>query len=288
LESKRDYEIELNANHPTGMGDEFGYARIQDLLANFKVNLDTIGFDKSVEVIPKIHEPAIIVDNPMTGSIERELPKLKNFRGTVFATDRTLWKLLPHRVPEYVGNVDASYLCMSFFDRPDVREHMDEISALFVTTAFPLTIRAWHGRKYFFTAWMGSLGMTETLAERSKTPWFGTGGNIATTLWILARWLGANPIGLLGFDQCVNKLSESEYPNAPHVKVEEVEGVKLTQPAYVDPTYDHYAWILREYIEYASRRYGTVTVNLQPGRGLMHGGSILDIPLEDFVREKKR
>lgn len=264
--------------------DNTSYEKLGEWIQNFKVNLETIGFKKSISEIPSIQGPAIVIDNPMTGSIDSELHKLKGFKGIVFSTDRALWKILPHYVPQYVGNVDSSYLCLSFFDRPDVKEHMEEISAIFATTTFPLTIRAWHGRKYFFTANLGNL--TDTLSFKSSTPWIGTGGNIATTLWIIARLLGANPIGLLGFDNCVDKLSQSEYPDAPHNRLDKVGNIKLKQPAYVDPVYQHYNWILQEFIDYAARNYGTKTVNLQPRHGILHGKTIGECSVEDFVAGK--
>ena len=252
--------------------------KLPEWIRNFRTNLETIGFDETIADLPDINGPAVVVDHQMTGSAERLIPKLRDFKGTVFVTDRTLYKILPYRVPEYVGNIDSSYLCMSFFDRPDVRPYMDKVTAIFATTTFTLTIRHWHGRRVFFTPWIGP-GITESLAALSKTPWCFTGGNIATLLWILAVNLNANPIALVGIDNAVYKKEQTEYPGVPHRRVKGPYGTVL-----VDPVYDWYAeWHLSA-IRYVKEKYGITTVNVTKG-GLMYSDYIEDMSIDEFIKK---
>lgn len=180
-------------------------------------------------------------------------------------------------------NVDSSYLCISFFDRPDVRKHMHEINGVFAATTHPLTIRAFTGKRYFFQPWIGQ-PITNTLSAKGRLPLMSTGGNVCSLLWILSVNLHANPIGLLGVDNCFEKIEQTEYPEVPHKLLHHnpFSGEKLDKPVYLDPVYEYYATIHHAYIKYAKEKHGIETVNCSPS-GIMHAPWIKDISFREFV-----
>lgn len=261
--------------------DETMYQKLPQWLEWFRINRETIGFDRSIADLPKVKGSALVVDNPMTGSLEQSLEAMKKYRGCVLATDRALWKVLPYRVPEYTANIDSSPLCVSFYDRPDVREYMDRVTCIFSTTAHPLTVRAWHGDKVWCTPWVGDI--TPTLCAKSKTPMVSTGGNVLTFLDIVAMNLGANPIGLAGEDNCFFDLSETEYPGVPHRKLwrNPFTSERMKRPVYLDPVYKHYAKIHLKYIKHAWDKHKIAHLNCNP-EGIMDGPGIERITMQNF------
>lgn len=232
--------------------------KLPEWITNFKVNHDTIGFKLTISDMPKIKGSALIIDHPFSGSFERQAEYLKNYKGTTFCCDRALYKCLEYGfVPDYVVNVDSSYLCVSFFDRPDVRKIMDKVAAIFSVTTFPLTIRAWAGKRVFFTPFFSD-AITETMSAMSKTDIVKTGGCVHNTCWSLAYTLGANPIGLYGVDNSYDKMEQTEFPGVRHkpIYVEELDKVFFT-----DPVYEFYADRLFSWIEVTNRKTVNATEN---------------------------
>lgn len=220
--------------------------KLTEWLTNFRVIHDTIGFKLTISDLPRIKGSALIIDHPFTGSFERQAEYLKDYKGTTFCCDRALYKCLEYDfVPDYVVNVDSSYLCWGFFDRPEVRKVMDDVTAIFSNTTHPLTVRIWTGKRVFFTP-ASEPGLTEAMAAMSKTDALRTGGCVHNTCWSLAFTLGAKTIGLYGIDNSYEKLSQTEFPDVTHIKyyVEE-----LDKEFYTDPVYEHYANILFNWME---------------------------------------
>lgn len=273
-------DLEILDSWMNGYADPSLLEKIPDWLRNIKTNLDTIGFNETVLDLPNIEGPAIVIDHSFTGSLEKHLPLLKDFKGTVLVCDRALYKVIPYRIPDYVANLDSSYLCMSFFDRPDVREVMDKVTAIFSTTTFTLTIRHWTGRRVFFTPFLGN-PMTSNLSSLTKTPIMQTGGNVASYLWILAVALKADPIAMIGIDNCFYEKRQTEYPGVAHTKWEGPYGT-----VFLDPVYEHYArWHLSA-IKLAKKE-GTTTINCNQG-GAMYSEDIVDMPLKVFIEKYEK
>jgi len=266
--------------------DETLIEKLPEWLNNFKVNIETIGFTKTVEDLPRIKGSALIIDHQMTGSVEPYLEMLKEYKGTLIVCDRALRKVLPYKIPDIVANIDSSYLCWYFFDVPEVRRHMDEINAVFAATTHPLTIRSWHGKRYFFMPWLGGVNITFSLANKGSLPVMFTGGEVSTFIWILALNLGANPIGMLGIDNCYEKIEQTEYPEVEHEKFDfnPWSGKKLPKPIYIDPVYAIYATVHHELIKYAKKKHNIETINCSP-TGVMHSRWIRDMNFKKFVEE---
>lgn len=271
---RRPYETEL--------ADSTLYQKLPEWLANWRVNYETIGFDRTIEDLPRIDGPALVVDNSMTGSLDRHIEALKGFNGTILACDRAAWKLCSHDiVPNIVGNVDSSFLCIPFVDNPEVRKYMDRIHGVFAATVHPLTVRAFSGKRYWFQPWLG-YPLTDSLSAKGKLPVMSSGGCIHNTLWILAVNLGAKAIGLVGVDNSYAKYGETEYPGVKHEIVENQYG-----KFYVGPVYEHYNEILLKYAKFARDKHGIRTVNCNRG-GILYGDGIDDMSLEEFKRLERQ
>lgn len=257
---------------------ETAYDRLVEWLQNFKVNLETIGFDHSVSDLPEIKDSAIVVDKSMASTqFYAQIKPLKSYKGTIIACDRALpFLIMEDIIPTYVCQLDSSYLCQYFFDLPRVKEKMPEITAVFAVTTHPLTIRLWHGKRVFFTPYMTSLGITKALMERSKTPFMHTGGQVACFAYLLAYNLGAKNIGLFGITHGYDKLEETEYPDVPHKRQKGPYGI-----VWQDPVYEWYNSIYLDYIHYLLKQ-GIKTYNCSKS-GLLYSEHIEDLSLKEFV-----
>jgi len=272
-----DEDLFIHRPHETEAPDSTLLEKLPEWLQNWRVNHETIGFDRTVEDLPRIRGPALVVDNPMSGGLDRHLEALKRFRGTILSCDRAAWKLCMHGiVPDVLCNVDSSFLCVPFVDNPEVRRHMDRISGVFASTVNPLTVRAFSGKRYWFQPWLG-YPLTDALAARGRLPVMSTGGCVHNTLWILAVNLGARVVGLVGVENSYNKYGETEYPGVRHRVVENKYG-----RFYTDPVYEAYNEILLKYARFARERHGVRTVNCNRG-GICYGEGVEDLSLEEFV-----
>ena len=254
------------------------YEKMPEWLRNFRVNRDTIGFDKTIRDLPKIDGSAIVVDKSFASTMFYEqVHHLSEYRGTIIVCDRALAYVLRHRVPDIVCQLDSHPICQYFFDLPEVKKHMKEINAVFATTTHPLTIRLWNGPRYFFQPWMGDW-ITWNLMSIGGVPLLPTGGQVACFAWILAMNLGAKHIGVFGVTNGYDDMAETEYPGVEHRQVEGPHGT-----CYQDPVYGHYNDIYLAYIKYAKEKHGIDTFNLMKA-GLLYSDFVKDLSLEEFVR----
>lgn len=274
-----DDDLFIRRPYETELADSTLYEKLPEWLANWRVNYETIGFDRTIEDLPRIEKPALIVDNPMSGSLDKHIEALKKFDGVILSCDRAAWKLCTHGiVPDIVGNVDSSFLCIPFVDNPEVRKYMNRINGVFAATAHPLTVRAFSGKRFWFMPYLG-YPLTDSLAAKGRLPVMSSGGCIHNTLWILAVNRGAKKIGLVGIDNSYRKYGESEYPRIKHKVVENKYG-----KFYVDPVYELYNDILLKYARFARDEHGIRTVNLNRG-GILYGDGVEDMSLEEFTKE---
>uniref|UniRef100_A0A6M3LCT5 6-hydroxymethylpterin diphosphokinase MptE-like domain-containing protein n=1 Tax=viral metagenome TaxID=1070528 RepID=A0A6M3LCT5_9ZZZZ len=279
--------------------------RVIGWLQNFQVNLKTIGF-KSVSDLPKIEGSALVIDKSMASTkFFEQIHHLKDYHGVIICCDRALYQIIPYifpskedklRVvetqnnysfispngtrppdaPTYVCNLDSSSLCLSFFDRPDVKRVMDKVTAVFSVTTNPLTIRHFHGKRYFFTPYM--MGLTDTLQFKSGTPYIRTGGQVASFAWVLAYALGAKTIGTFGITHSFDSMAETEYPGAAHERIEGLYGT-----CWQDQTYrfynDTYLKLIRE-----GKKDGVETINCSKA-GLLYNSNVIDMSLQEYVEK---
>lgn len=264
---------------------------LPEWLRNLETNCETEKFEKTIHDLPKIKESALIVDHPFSGSFDKQVEDLKNYKGTIFCCDRALYTCLVNDIiPDYVVNVDSSYLCLAFYDLPLIRKHMDKTTALFTVTAFPLTIRAWTGKKAFFSQDLTCNSLTESLSRVTKTDIVRPGGCVHNTSWAIAYALGAKTIGLYGIDNSYDKQSQAEHGltlKSHHVK-------ELDKVFYTDAVYRLYAGVLFAWMEKVGKEI--VNVNTTEN-GIMYNsvayeevGADVDIKkmsLKEFVEGYK-
>lgn len=256
--------------------------RLPQWIENFKVNRDTIGFDALITDLPKISDSALVVDKSFASTkFYEQIQHLKDYKGTLIVCDRALAKVLEHRVPDYVCQLDSSYLCQYFFDLPEVKKHMREMTAIFASTTHPLTVRLWSGKRAWFQPWMGGQAITSALMHESRLPYMPTGGEVSTFGWLLALNLGAKVVGLFGITNSYDDLSETEYPGVKHERVEGPYGT-----CWVDPVYDYYTRVHLAYIKIAKEELKMDTVNCSRA-GIMYSDHVIPMSLEEFVRKFK-
>ena len=255
--------------------DWTSFDRIINWMQNFEINLSTI--IHSVTKLPKINGSALIIDKSMASTnYFKQLPQLQKYKGTIICCDRALYTLIPHRLPNYVCNLDASPLCINFFDRPDVKEIMDEVIAVFSVTTNPLTIRHWHGNRVFFTPGLLNFGLTKRMMEQTKTPFMQTGGQVASFAYLLAYNLGANPIGLFGITHSYDKRSEAELPRAKLKKKKGPHGI-----VWQDQMYESYNETFLKFIEALTKK-NVSTINTMQN-GLLYSKYVVDMSLREFI-----
>ena len=262
------------SNHPT-----FDIERLIGWLQNFQVMTSTIKI-QSIDKLPPIKGSALIIDKSMASTqFYNQLSALHDYSGTIIVCDRAIQALLSHEIlPDYVLNVDASPLCFSFFDDPNVKKYMSEIRAVFPVTTNPLTVRLWHGERFFYTPVFG--GLTRTLASQSKTMIMPTGGQVASAAYVLAVNLGAKEIGLFGITHSYDSMDETEYPLNPefHSRVEGPYGI-----CWQDPVYEFYNREFQEFVRIAKQTHKITTFNASKN-GLLYSPDIEDVSLEEFVK----
>ena len=257
---------------------ETAYDKIIEWLQFFKVNKETLIFH-SVADLPEIEGSALIIDKSMASTkYFEQLSEIKNYKGVIITCDRALYSVIKHRLPNYTCNLDSSFLCVDFFDRPDVKKVMDKITGVFAVTTNTLTIRHWHGKRVFFVPYLGCLSLTKALMLKSGMPYMQTGGQVASFCWLLAYNLGASNIGVFGVTHGYDDMSETEYPGVPHKRVKGPYGT-----VWQDPVYGWYNDIWLDYIRQASEE-GVTTYNLMKA-GLLYSKHVKDMSLKEFTEK---
>jgi len=258
--------------------------KVPEWLRNFEVNFETIGFERNVADLPSIEGSALVVDKSMASRVFYEdAGLLRKYKGCLIVCDRALPYLCRIGItPDIVCQIDSSFLCKSFFEDPSVKKVSNKIKGVFATTTFTLTIREFHGERYFFTPFLGAWRLTLSLAKLSNTPILTTGGQVATLGWVLAVALGANPVGIFGIMNSYEDISETEYPDTPHRTVKNKYGT-----FYQDEVYKLYADIHHALIKVAKKKFGVETYNLSRG-GVMYGRHIKDATLAEFIERFKK
>ena len=251
-------------------------------LQNAEVNIPYAQETSSIINLPKIKRSALVIDKSMASTqFYKQLPALKDYKGTIICCDRALYAIIPHKLPSYVCNLDSSPICISFFDRPDVKKVMDKITAVFAVTTNPLTIRHWHGRRVFFSGPAPNAEITKGIMQASHTPFITVGGNVATFAYVLAYNLGANPIGLFGITNSYDSPSESEYPPRYRHLLKKQKGPY--GKVFQDSVYKYYNDIILSFIDYLAKTEKIETVNTTKA-GLVYSGTVNDLSLKEFVK----
>lgn len=243
-----------------------------------KINLlyNKILEDMSVDDLPDNKGSAMIIDRGY--SLKSNLKYLKDYRGTIFCCDRAAEDVIKAgRVPEYIVNVDSSFLCIKFYLNHVVRKHMKDITGIFCTTSNPYIIDNYKGPMAFFLA-EGGDERTDLVEMQTGLPRISVGGNVLTTSWNLAVHLGAKTIGLVGCDNGYSNPKKKEHKGVRLIK-KKIQG----ETRYTDEVYNLYTRIHLNWIKEARKEHGIKTINCS--KGVIHSRYTTPMRLKDFVKK---
>ena len=236
---------------------------LPEWVRNALTNIETASIDYTITDLDPIDGSVMIVDHPFTGSFERQAEHLKNFDGTIMCCDRALYKCLEYDVvPDYVLNVDSSYLVYGFIDRADVRAEMKDITAIFAITTNPITVRMWSGKRVFFVPSFGMQNLNEALSASAKLDIVAPGGCVHNTAFSIAWALGSKSVVLYGIDNSYETIGQAELPKEKHDVVRVSE---LNKSFLVDNDYRIYAETMFYWMDEITKMDGdksTVFINV--------------------------
>lgn len=171
-------------------------------------------------VIPDIHDiensveqgtPGIVIgagpsllDNNHLGTL-RESAFYKEHKGVIVSTAHSLKNCLDAGVvPDYMVLVDSSPVLTEFIDHDIVDEHSDHITAIFATDSHPSALERWNGDARFFLPIIPDMTTPNVQAVLAMlfpnvTEMDGM-ANSGSFSWNVARYIGCNPIALIGMD----------------------------------------------------------------------------------------
>lgn len=127
-------------------------------------------------------------------------------KGIIISTAHTLKDCLKYDViPDYMVVLDESEIEADFVD---IGNKAKTITGIFVSTIHPEVLKRWQGEKYFF---IGVIPDRTIPNVQKVLTWllpcfteFDAGSNCGTACWNIARYIGCNPIALLGLDFAFN------------------------------------------------------------------------------------
>jgi len=170
---------------------------------NFRENYWTVINSPDILKLPPIQGPALCVG--AGPSLSKQLQRIRRFKGTIFACEKSLVPLLKRGViPHYLVILDGTKKLLPYLSDPIVDEYADRITAICATTANAALIKRWTGKTVFFNAWLddpqGEKSVSLIFHTLSGKAVLQTGGHVGAAMWFLALQLGADPIVLLGID----------------------------------------------------------------------------------------
>ena len=125
--------------------------------------------------------------------------------GVIISTAHSLvWCLEAGVVPDYVTMIDASEKMIDFFDDPLVEKYSKKMTGLFSITVQRDVLDRWDGEKLFFVPIIPHM-TTPNVQSVIAILFEGTTvldcmANCGSFSWNVARYIGCNPIALIGMD----------------------------------------------------------------------------------------
>lgn len=126
-------------------------------------------------------------------------------RGVIISTAHSLKDCLDAGVvPNYMTLVDSDQKLMEFIDHDIVDEHSKDITGIFSANVHPSVIKQWKGDALFFLPIIPDETIPNVQATvaglfPSITEMDGV-GNCGSFSWSVMRYIGCNPIALIGMD----------------------------------------------------------------------------------------
>lgn len=228
---------------------------------------------------PFTGKPVLIVDKGP--SLEKNIALIKEFGGPVVCCDRALKPvIMAGAKPEYVVNVDSSYLCIPFLINDVVRPKVWSITAIFSVTSHSLLVYMWRGRRRFFIPYLED-GMVEVLQDMfpETMPTIRCRGNVLTTSHIIADSLGATEVVLVG---CDNGYLDPE--GLEHKTLEAKEIDVMGRMVWTDDVYEMYSALhldlIADYHEQGKKVFNCT------GGGTIYSEHVIEMEFEDYLKKE--
>jgi len=205
---------------------------------------------------------------------------LRRFKGVLIANNKALIPLLKHNiVPDWVVALDGLPEVYNSFNDPVVTEHKGKCNFLGPTvldasvTDFALSWAkecVW-GNPHVPSGSDSKLWNLNLVMELlNGLELMRHGGNVGTASWLLAKHLGCNPIGMLGFDMCAHP--DKTWTKDEAVNYEYFYNPENDETMALDSPFRAYFSILADVTDLAWEE-NIATVNLTPV-GILHSSSL--------------
>lgn len=248
-------------------------------------------------------KPAIIIANgpSLVTHNNLELINKYGFNGDIFCVTAALKKVLEAGiVPKYIGSLDAEDKDTDFIDYPivdkAVEENPDKMIGLFGTTVHPTTNKRYKGNRVFYTGHVAELdapNISHTVHLLTKAPAMNTCGNIGSSLWSLAIFLGYNPLILIGFDLSWETFDDmlKYHPKSKKEDWFDENGKprykrwynkEYKKQYFTEPVFESYKISTLEWIRVLGKN-GVITINCTE-QGALHGKGIINMKFEDYLK----
>lgn len=252
-------------------------------------------------------KPALIIGNGPSLTKFKHLGLINEygFDGDIFCVTAALKKVLDAGIiPKYIGSLDAEDKDTNFIDFPIVDEAVknnpDKMIGLFGTTIHPTTNERYKGNRLFYSGHISELdvaNLSHMIHLLTKAPAMNTCGNVGSSLWSLAIFMGYNPIILIGMDLSWESLEEMKkyYPNSvdeswydenkkPRFKRWYNKDCKVQY--YTEPVYESYKISMIEWMRVLGKA-GAITINCTE-QGALHGKGINNVKFEEYLKTQKK
>lgn len=256
----------------------------------------------TIDAVPKLEKPApgiIFGAGPSlheTTDEQWELLRSAKAEGIVLlATNKALIPMLKHDVvPDWVVTLDAEDVVFNSFDDPILEKYKGQVRYLGPTVTDLKVVEfvtGWAKECYWGNPHMPSGHDTDTwninviMELMNDLPMLRHGGNVGTCAWLLAKNIGCNPIGMYGFNLCVNP--DKTWTRDKAVDYEYLYNPETGEVLAFDSPFRAYISILVGVTDQAWNEDPPVrTVNLTPRGALFMSGFFPNFTLKEFVEKK--
>lgn len=147
--------------------------------------------------------PSLLDNNHL--DILQESTFYQEHKGLIISTAHSLmWCLEAGVVPDYITMIDADEKMIEFIDHDIVDEFSDSIVGIFSMETHPSVLKRWKGKKYSFLSIVPHVTvpnvqtvLAHLFPEMTEIDCMSNCGSFS---WNIARFIGCNPIALIGLD----------------------------------------------------------------------------------------
>lgn len=288
IEKVQSTAHEIEVQQRVQEAEELGMATFNAYLPmwmkNFRASLDLLPPDavtlSAVKDRSKGKKAIVVGAGPSLKNVDWFAFEKPRKNTVVVATNKTLIPLLKHDiVPDWVVALDGLPEVYNSFNDPVVKDYKDQVGFLGPTVLDPTVIE-------FALKWAKECvwGNPHIPSGEDSEHWnlnlvmelmnglemMRHGGNVGTAAWLLAKHLGCNPIGLLGFDLCF--YPDPTWKKEDCLNYEFFYNPETDEVMALDSPFKAYLSIITDVTDMAWSE-GIATVNLSD-TGTLHSSSL--------------